>query len=54
MRKKIIITNIFKVRQLNILAPNETRVKGTGVQEWKGKKVITSGVSEECMAKGKG
>ena len=44
--KKCMIVDLFKERKLDILALSETKVKGQGVQEWEGERVIVSGVAE--------
>ena len=49
--KKCMIVDIFKNRKMDILALSETKVKGSGLREWEGQKVIVSGVSERCRAK---
>ena len=48
--KKCMIVDIFKERKLDVMALSETKVKGKGVQEWEGQRVIVSGV-ERCRAK---
>ena len=49
--KKCMIVDLFKERKLDILALSETKVKGQGVQEWEGERVIVSGVAERCRAR---
>ncbi|MEL7523216.1 MAG: endonuclease/exonuclease/phosphatase family protein, partial [Cyanobacteria bacterium J06553_1] len=49
--KKCMIVDIFKERKLDVMALCETKVKGQGVQEWEGERVIVSGVSERCRAR---
>ena len=48
--KKCMIVDIFKERKLDVMALSETKVKGKGVQDWEGQRVIVSGV-ERCWAK---
>ncbi len=43
--KKCMIIDVFKERKLDVMALCETKVKGEGVQEWEGQRVIVSGVS---------
>ena len=45
------IVDMFKERKLDVLALSETKVKGEGVHEWEGERVIISGVSERCRAR---
>ena len=39
------VVDLFKERKLDILACSETKVKGSGLREWEGQRVIVSGVS---------
>ena len=49
--KKCMVVNVFKERKLDIMALSETKVKGSGLREWEGQRVIVSGVSERCRAR---
>ena len=49
--KKCMIVDMFKERKLDILALSESKVKGEGVREWEGERVIVSGVNERCRAR---
>ena len=49
--KKCMIVDMFKERKLDVLALSESKVKGEGVREWEGERVIVSGVSERCRAR---
>ena len=49
--KKRMIADIFKERKFDIFALCETKVKGQGVEDWDGQRVIVSGVSERCRAR---
>ena len=39
---------IQRERELNILAPSKTKVKGNALREWEGQTVIVSGEFERC------
>ena len=43
---KCIVLELFKERKLDILALSETKVKGSDSREWKGQRIIFSGVFE--------
>ena len=45
------VVDMFEERNLDILGLCETKVKGRGVQDWEGERVIVSGVSERCRTK---
>ena len=49
--KKCMIVDMFKERKLDILSLSESKVKGEGVREWEGERVIVSGVPERCRAR---
>ena len=49
--KKCMVVDVFKERKLDILALSETKVKGSGLREWEGQRVIVSGVNERCRAR---
>ena len=49
--KKCMIVDMFVERKLDVLALSETKVKGQGVQDWEGHRVIVSGVAERCRAR---
>ena len=48
--KKCMIVDMFKERKMDVLALSETKVKREGEREWKGKRVIVSGVPDRCRA----
>ena len=49
--KKCMIVDMFEERKLDVLGLCETKVKGRGVQDWEGERVIVSGVSERSRAR---
>ena len=49
--KKCMAGKLFKERKLDIMALSETKVKGSGLKEWEGQRVIVSEVSERCKAR---
>ena len=51
VNEKCIVVDVFKERKLDIMALIETKVKGSGLREWEGQRVISSGVSGRCRAR---
>ena len=49
--KRCMIVDMFEERKMDVLALCETKVKGQGVREWEGQRVIVSGVAERCRAR---
>ena len=49
--KSCMIVDMFEERKIDVLALCETKVKGQGVREWEGQRVIVSGVAERCRAR---